>query len=68
MHAETINKFYIFKLSIPSINSIEEIIQNIEKLEGSSSSIEKQVTDIRKLSFKMKKSLNEEVLNLSKLL
>ncbi len=51
-----------------AINSIEESIENIHKIESSSFTIENQITNIKKYTQKAKKNLNDEVLKLSNLI
>ena len=51
-----------------AINSIEESIDNIHKIESSTFTIENQVTNIKKFTQKAKKNLNDEVLKLSNLI
>ena len=48
--------------------SREESVDSIIKIESSSLSIDKQVQDIRKYVTAAKKNLNEEVINLTKLI
>ncbi len=51
-----------------AIISIEQSVDNIHKIESSTSTIERQVTDIRKFTQKAKKNLNDEIIKLSKIL
>ena len=64
---ETDQKETMKSISV-AISTIEESVDSIIKIESSSLSIDRQVQDIRKYVTAAKKNLNEEVINLTKLI